>query len=339
MAQEEMETGRGSLRIGVGQLITIYGGSGFVGRNVVRVLAQQGYRIRIAVRRPHLAGHLQPLGDVGQIHAVQANLRDKASVERAAIGADAIINLVGILYESGKQRFETIQHFGARTVAEAAKNQGIARYIQFSAIGADTRSKSHYGRSKARGEIDVLNQVKSAIVVRPSIVFGPEDDFFNRFAAMASISPALPLISGGRTKLQPVYVVDVAKAVAALAAGKGEPGATYELGGPAVYSFRELMQMVLDYTGRHRMMLSIPSPVAKLLALLAKPLPGPPPITIDQINSLKSDNIVSREAIEAGHTLAGLGITPQRVEAIVPGYLEQYRRRGQFANTIPSGLV
>ena len=341
MAGQDRQTvraGKGG-RIGLGQMVTVYGGSGFVGRNVVRVLAQQGYRIRIAVRRPHLAGHLQPLGDVGQIHTIQANLRDRASVERAAIGADAIINLVGILTETGKQRFETIQHFGARTVAEAAKKEGITRLIQMSALGADPRSKSHYARSKARGEMDVRNQIESAIILRPSIIFGPEDDFFNRFAAMAAISPVLPLIGGGRTRFQPVYVGDVAQAVAAALAGRAGPGATYELGGPQIYSFRELLEMVLAYTDRKRFLLPLPTLIAKLLALLAKPLPGPPPITIDQINLLKTDNVVSAEAIKAGRTLEGLGLTPQRVEAIVHAYLEQYRRRGQFANTIRSGLI
>ncbi len=339
MTQNKIGPGGGRSRIGTGQLVTIYGGSGFVGRNVVRILAQQGYRIRIAVRRPHLAGHLQPLGDVGQIHAVQANLRDRPSVERAAAGADVLINLVGILHESGKQRFETIQHFGARTVAEVARSAGISRLIQFSAIGVDTRSKSHYARSKARGELDVLERVGSAIIVRPSIIFGPEDNFFNRFAALATISPVLPLIGGGKTLMQPVYVVDVAQAVAAMVAGKARPGATYELGGPGIYTFRQLMQMVLAYTERHRILLPIPFVVAKLMALLLKPLPGPPPITIDQINLLKSDNIVSDAAASSGRTLSGLGITPQRVEAIVPAYLEQYRARGQFAHTIRNGLT
>ncbi len=329
-----METTPWPKREGFGKLVTVYGGSGFIGRNLVRVLAKRGYQIRIAVRRPHLAVHLQPLGDVGQIHAVQANLRDPRSVERAAEGADAIVNLVGILHESGKQRFETIQHFGARAIADAAQKEGVDQLVHISAIGADPRSRSHYARSKARGEAEMLRHFDNTVILRPSIVFGPEDNFFNRFAAMAELSPFLPLIGGGKTKFQPVYVVDVAEAIAQALAGAAQPGKIYELGGPTIYRFRELLDLVQKYTNRKKIYLPIPFFLAKLLALLLKPLPGPPPITVDQIRLLQRDNVVSAEAEREGRTLQGLGIKPQKLEAIVPGYLVPYRRRGQFANVI-----
>ena len=321
-----------SKREGRGRLVTVYGGSGFIGRNLVRVLAKRGYQIRIAVRRPHLANHLQPLGDVGQIHAVQANLRDQRSVERAAVGADAIVNLVGILQESGKQRFETIQHFGARAVADAARKEGVLQIVHVSAIGADSRSRSHYARSKARGEADMLSHFENTVIMRPSIVFGPEDDFFNRFAALAEMSPFLPLIGGGKTKFQPVYVVDVAEAIARALAGAARPGKVYELGGPTVYSFRELLDLVQKYTDRKKPYLRLPFVLAKLMAIMLKPLPGRPPITLDQVRLLQRDNVISPEASREKRTLEGLGITPQKLEAIVPDYLVQYRRRGQFAN-------
>src|SRR5262249_13360298 len=230
-------------------LVTIFGGSGFLGRNIVRELCKRDYRIRIAVRRPELAGHLQPAGKVGQIHAVQANLRYPASVEAAMRDASVAINLVGILTEGGAQRFDAVQFRGAETVARAAERAG-ARMVQVSAIGADDKSASRYARTKAEGEKAVLAAVPSATIVRPSLMFGPEDQFTNRFAALAQISPVLPLV-GGNTKMQPVYVGDVAAAVADAVDGKTRQGATYELGGPEVLTMREIMQMILTMNHRN----------------------------------------------------------------------------------------
>src|ERR1700693_800129 len=237
-------------------LVTVFGGSGFIGRHVVRALAKRDFRIRIAVRRPELAGHLQPLGKVGQIHAVQANLRYPASVEAAMRGSHVAINLVGILAEGGAQRFDAVQALGAGAVAKAAAAIG-ARMVHVSAIGADENSPSRYARAKAAGEKAVLSAIPSATILRPSVVFGPEDDFTNRFAALARISPALPLIVGGATKLQPVYVGDVATAVADAVDGKTKAGATYELGGPEVLTMREILEIILATIERKRMLVSL----------------------------------------------------------------------------------
>ena len=231
-------------------LVTVFGGSGFLGRHVVRALAKRDYRIRVGVRRPELAGHLQPLGKVGQIHAVQANLRYPASVRCAMRDSHVAINLVGILSESGAQSFDAVQNKGAETIAKAATAVG-ARLVHVSAIGADDKSASAYARAKAAGEKAVLAAAPSTTILRPSVVFGPEDQFANRFAALARMSPMLPLIGGGGTKLQPVYVEDVATAVADAVDGKTKAGATYELGGPEVLSMREIMQIILrDHRAR-----------------------------------------------------------------------------------------
>src|SRR6202790_4963937 len=238
-------------------LVTVFGGSGFLGRNVVRALAKRGFRIRVAVRRPELAGHPQPLGRGGEIHAVQANLRYPASVEAAMRDSHVAINLVGILTASGAQSFDAVQAKGAETVAQAAAAAG-ARMVHVSAIGADENSLSTYARSKAAGEQAVLAAVPSATILRPSVVFGPEDQFTNRFAALARMSPALPLIGGGMTKLQPVYVGDVAAAVAEAVDGKTKAGATYELGGPEVLTMREIMEVILATTERQRLLISLP---------------------------------------------------------------------------------
>ena len=255
-------------------LVTVFGGSGFLGRHVVRALAKQGYRIRVAVRRPELAGFLQPLGRVGQIHAVQANLRYPASVEAAARDADVVINLVGILFERGRQKFDAVQAYGAEAVALAAAAFG-ARMIHVSAIGADENSPSHYARSKAAGEKLVLAAVPSAVILRPSVLFGPEDDFLNKFAAMARLSPALPLVGGGHTRFQPIFAGDVAGAVMAAIEGRARDGSTYELGGPEVKSFRELMQFVLATIERRRLLLPIPFALAKLQAAFLQLMPKP----------------------------------------------------------------
>src|SRR6476660_2937245 len=310
-------------------LVTVFGGSGFLGRNVVRALAKRDYRIRVAVRQPELAGHLQPIGRVGQIHAVQANLRYPASVEAAMRDSQIAINLVGILAEGGAQSFEAVQAKGAETIAKAASAVS-ARMVHVSAIGADENSLSGYGRSKAAGEKAVLSSVPSATILRPSVVFGPEDQFTNRFAALARISPALPLIGGGVTRLQPVYVGDVATAVADAVEGKAKPGATYELGGPEVLTMREIMQIILDITERRRMMLSLPFGLAKFQSHFLQFAPGPLKLTPDQVAMLQSDNVVSDAARAAGLTLEGLGITPDSLEAIAPQYLWRFRAAGQF---------
>jgi uncharacterized protein YbjT (DUF2867 family) len=310
------------------RLVTIYGGSGFVGRHLVRALAKRGWRIRVAVRRPDLAGHLQPLGVVGQIQPVQANLRFPDSVERAAEGSTAIVNLVGILYQSGAQRFDAVQVEGAEAVAKAAKKQG-ARLVQMSAIGADKDSKSNYGRTKALGEQAAFSEKRDAIVVRPSIVFGPEDDFFNRFASLARISPFLPLIGGGETKFQPVFVGDVAEAIAKAIEGEAKGGEIYELGGPEVRSFRELLELTLEQISRKRLLLPLPWTVARIQAFFMELMPKPM-LTRDQVTMLESDNVVSAEAVRAGRTLEGLGINPTAMRTILPSYLWRYRKAGQF---------
>ena len=309
-------------------LITVFGGSGFLGRHLVRALAKRHYRIRVAVRRPDLTGHLQPLGRVGQIHAVQANVRYAGSVEAAVRDTDIVVNLVGILYERGRQRFDTVQTFGAEQVALAAANHG-ARMIQVSAIGAGEHSPSAYARSKAEGEKAVLAAKPDATIVRPSIMFGPEDDFFNKFAAMARVLPALPLIGGGETKFQPVFVGDVAEAIARAVDGDATAGATYEVGGPEVLSFKALMEYVLKVTERRRLLLPLPFALARLQAMFLQYLPTPL-LTPDQVELLKSDNVVSAAATAERRTLAGLGIEPTAMEVIVPSYLWRFRKTGQF---------
>jgi uncharacterized protein YbjT (DUF2867 family) len=312
-------------------LVTVFGGSGFVGRNVVRALARRDYRIRVAVRRPELAGHLQPQGRVGQIHSVQANLRYPASVEAAMRGADIAVNLVGILTEAGAQTFDAVQGAGAAAVARAAAAVG-ARMVHVSSIAADEASQSRYGRSKAAGEKAVLSAVPTATIMRPSVVFGPEDEFTNRFAALARMSPMLPLIGGGLTKLQPVYVGDVATAVADAVDGKAKAGASYELGGPEVLTMREVMEIILATIERRRMLVALPFGLAKFQALFLQFAPGPLKLTPDQVALLRSDNVVSNAAKAAGLTLEGLGISADSLESIAPQYLWRFRKTGQFQN-------
>jgi NADH dehydrogenase len=310
-------------------LVTVFGGSGFLGRSVVRALAKREYRIRVAVRRPELAGHLQPLGRVGQIHAEQVNLRYPTSVEAAMRGSQVAVNLVGILVESGAQTFDAVHVGGAAAVAKAAAIAG-ADMVHVSAIGASDASPSRYARSKAAGEKAVLAAVPSATVLRPSVVFGPEDQFTNRFAALARMSPVIPLVGGGTTKLQPVYVGDVASAVADAVDGKTRPGATYELGGPEVLTMRETIEIILATIGRERMLLSLSFGLAKLQALLLQFAPEALKLTPDQVELLRSDNVVSEAARDAGLTLEGLGITPDSLEAVIPQWLWRFRKTGQF---------
>ena len=313
-------------------LVTIFGGSGFLGRHIVRALARRRYRIRVAVRRPDLAGHLQPLGGVGQIHTVQANVRYGRSIEAAARDSDIIINLTGILHERGRQRFESVHHVGAEGIALAANAFG-ARMIHLSALGADENSPSLYARTKALGEKAVLAAVPTATVFRPSVVFGPEDDFFNRFAALARMSPFLPLIGGGLMRFQPVFVGDVAEAVAAAVEEKTRAGATYELGGPEVLTMRQVMEYVLKTIDRKRLLVPLPFEIAKLQAKILQPLPKPP-LTPDQVELLKADNVVSDAAKAQDRTLQSLGIEPISIAVVVPTYLWRFRKSGQFQGRV-----
>lgn len=310
------------------KLVTIFGGSGFLGRHIVRALAKRGYRIRVATRRPDLAGHLQPLGNVGQIQAVQANVRVRWSVDRAVEGADHVVNVVGILYQGGRQTFSSVHEFGARAVAEAARAQN-AGLTHGSAIGADPRSPSTYALSKARGEQAVHETLADAVVMRPSIVFGPEDGFFNRFADMARFSPALPLLGGGQTLFQPVFVGDVAEAFVCSVDGQVDKGQVYELGGPQVLSFRQCMEKMLQVIDRRRLLVPVPWWLARIqgavLGLMPKPM-----LTSDQVTLLQSNNIVSEEAERQGRTLAGLGVQPKSIGSILPSYLWRFRPAGQF---------
>jgi NADH dehydrogenase len=309
-------------------LVTVFGGSGFLGRNVVRALCRRDYRVRVAVRRPELAGYLQPSGKVGQVHVVQANLRYPASVEAALRDSDIVINLVGVLAESGAQTFDAVQAKGAETVAKAAAAAG-ARMIHVSAIGADAESPSRYAKAKAAGEAAVLAAVPSATIFRPSVMFGPEDQFTNRFAALARMSPVLPLI-GGETRMQPVYVGDVATAIADAVDGKAKAGATYELGGPEVLTMREIIEAILAIIDRKRMLAPLSFGLARLQANFLQFAPGAFKLTPDQVALLARDNIVSDAAKAAGLTLEGLGITADSLEAIAPQYLWRFRPQGQF---------
>jgi NADH dehydrogenase len=317
------------------RLITIIGGSGFVGRHIVRALARRGYRIRVACRRPDLAGHLQPLGSIGQIMMVQANVRYPASLAAACDGAYAVINLTGVLHSGGAQSFDAVHAFGAEASAKAAKAARARLFIQMSAIGADGESPAEYARSKAEGEKRARAAFPGAIVLRPSIVFGPEDSFFNRFAGLARISPFLPLIGGGTTRFAPVFAGDVGEAVARLVDRGEADGKTYELGGPETLSFRQLMEFTLETIGRRRALIPVPWGIARLQAAILGLLPKPL-LTTDQVEMLKTDNVVSEAARREGRTLEGLGISPQGIEGIVPGYLYRYRKAGQF--TAPRGI-
>lgn len=316
-----------------GGLITVFGGSGFVGRHTVRLLARRGYRIRVAVRRPDLAGHLQPMGGVGQIMAVQANLRDADSVRRAVSGADGVVDLVAVLAETGRQTFAALHVEGARLVAKVTRESGARGLVHVSSISAGTPGSSNYAASKAKGEAAVLAESPGAIILRPSLVFGPEDQFFNRFAGIAQSAPIMPVISGG-SRFQPVYVGDVAAAIVASLEGKAKPGAVYELGGPEVFTFRELLEKTMAYCGHRRPLVWMPVWKAKFWAAMTKPLPASlRPMTVDQVRLLATDNLVSGAATKEGRDLAGLGILqPQTIEAVVPAYLERFNPRGQYAH-------
>jgi uncharacterized protein YbjT (DUF2867 family) len=318
-------------------LVTVFGGSGFIGRHVVRALARNGWCVRVACRRPDRAFDLRSFGEPGLIDVVQANLRYPQSIAAALEGADAAVNLVGILIESDDQTFTDIQSQGARTVAEAVKQAGITRFVHISAIGARKNSPSAYARSKAEGEAAVHELAPHAVIFRPSIVFGPEDDFFNRFAAMARLIPILPLV-GASTRFQPVFVDDIAQAAALALDGKATPGAIYELGGPEVKTFRELVQYVCDVTRRRRYLVPLSFEMGKLMASITQIasklsfglFPKLLSMTTDQVELLRRDNVVSDEAKASGMTLEGLGIVPQPIAAVVPAYLDRDRKVSQY---------
>jgi NADH dehydrogenase len=311
-------------------LVTVFGGSGFIGRATVRALAKAGWRVRAAQRNPGRGYRLRMLGDVGQIEVVQANLRDEASVRRALDGAEVVVNLVGVLYERGRQKF-SLHSDAAGELARLAKAAGVKRFIQMSALGADAQSDSAYARSKAAGEAAVRAVYPKATILRPSVVFGPEDGFFNRLGEMAGLLPVIPLPAGGKTRFSPVFVDDVAAAIGALAGD--ERGGVYELAGPATRSFHELAELVLRETGRKRALLPLPGAATGLVAFfgdLVALTPFPPPLTSDQVRLLGHDNVVSGKA----KGFADLGIEPTPMEAILPSYLYRYRKGGQYADLL-----
>ena len=314
-------------------LVTIFGGSGFIGRHLVQQLAREGYRIRIAVRRPELANFLQPLGAVSQIEAFYANIRDEHTIKEAVKGADYVVNLCGILAPKGGQSFNNIHVQGARLIAIAAREAEVRQLVHISALGADANSRSSYARSKAHGEDAVLNMEPNAIILRPSVVFGPEDEFFNRFAGLMSMAPIVPVFAS-KTKFQPIFVGDVASAISQSLAGKASPGTIYELGGPEHLTMRQIHEKIKDITGLKTGLLPLPLWIASLIAILSSPFPFAP-ITRDQVKLLKKDNVVSDAAIDEGRTLEKI-ITarPQSVSAIVPQYLGRFETHRHALNKL-----
>jgi NADH dehydrogenase len=321
------------------RLAIVFGGSGFVGRHVVRALARDGWRIRVAVRRPDLAGFLRPLGVVGQIELVQANLRYPDSIAAALEGANAVVNAAGIQRQSGRQTYEAVHAVGAGAIARAAAAAGIATFVHVSGVGADARSPNPYIASKGRGEAAVREAAPSAVILRPSVIFGPEDDFLNRFGALARALPALPLFGGGATKLQPVFVGDVALATLAVIGDANAAGRAYELGGPEVLTLREIAELVLRIAERRRALVPLPFALARLVAwstevasaLSLGRFPKTLTTTRDQVELLRHDNVVSAAALAEGRTLRELGISPQGIEAVAPSYLYRFRKTGQYA--------
>ncbi len=311
-------------------IITVFGGSGFLGAHVVRALAKTGARVRVAVRHPGSAYRLQTASGVGQIQVVKADISDEAAVAAAVRGAATVINLVGILHPSGGQNFQRIHVEGAGLVARAAKEAGASRFIHMSALGADAESQSTYAASKGDGEVLVREAFPEAVIVRPSVIFGPGDGFFNRFAQMAALSPILPLVGGGHTKFQPVYVVDVANALAQISQSPATAGATFELGGPEVLDFKQVLELICKVTHRRPWLMPLPFAVASFQAAFLQMLPNPI-LTMDQVRLLQADNIVTGKA--GLKSLADLGIAPTAAEVIVPTYLWPYRPRGQFSES------
>ena len=318
------------------RIATVFGGSGFVGRHVVRELAKRGWRVRAVMRDPHVAGFLPPMGDVGQIQLMKADILERDQLDAALQGADAAVNTVGVLYQRGRYSFEAVHVRGARNVAEVAAARGVGALAHLSAIGADPESPSLYGRTKAGGEAAVRAAFAGAAILRPSIIFGPGDQFFNRFAAMARVSPVLPAIGFGKTKFQPVYVDDIADAAGAALARDSARGCVFELGGPTIYTFSELMNIMFEVIERKRFLAPIPFALAELMGLagqiMGRLTPWPPPLTVDQVRLLKRDNIVGASGGAGSEikTLADLQIRPQALEAVIPTYLERFRKYGQF---------
>ena len=313
-------------------IVTIFGGSGFIGRYIAQRMARLGWRVRVAVRRPNEALFVKTYGVVGQVVPMQANVRDDASCRRAIEGATAVVYCVGVLFSAGENTFQAVQAEGPERVARIAAQAGVQRLALISAIGADAGSSAAYARTKAMGEAAVRQHFPGAVILRPSIVFGPEDDFFNRFAGMAKLSPVLPVV-GPDTRFQPVYVDDVAAAVARACTGQAEAGTTYELGGPRVATFRELLELMLGIIRRKRLIAAVPTPVAKVQGAVLGQLSRvglKPPITLDQVRMLETDNVVSSGA----KTLADLGIAPTAMEAILPKYLARFRVGGQYDHMI-----
>jgi uncharacterized protein YbjT (DUF2867 family) len=320
------------------RLATVFGGSGFLGRAIVRALVHQGWRIRVAVRRPDLAMFLKPMGGVGQIEPVQANLRFPHSIAAAIEGAIAVVNATGVAAESGAQTFTAVHVEGAAALARAARDARVSSYVHISGIGADPNSASPYVASKGLGEKVTREAFPEAVVLRPSVVFGPEDGFFNRFGALACHFPALPLLGGGETRLQPVYVGDIGQAVAAALSGAAKPGVVYELGGPNIMTLREAAQLTLNAIDRRRLLVGLPLGPSRWVAastqFASKATFGLFPklltTTRDQVDLLASDNVVSAEAEAEGRVLRSLGVVPQAAEAIIPSYLARFRQTGQY---------
>jgi NADH dehydrogenase len=321
------------------RLATVFGGSGFLGRYIVRAFAKAGWRVRAAVRRPDLAGFLRPYGAVGQVEAVQANVRYPESVAAAAEGAEIVVNATGVKRETGRQSFDAVHAYGAEAIARAANAAGARSHILISGLGADAQSRNRYISSQGRAEQAARSEFAEAVILRPSVVFGPEDEFFNRFADLARFLPALPAFAGGKAKLQPVYVADIALAVAKAMDGALKPGATYELGGPEVMTLTEAMRLALRIAERKRLVIPAPFAISRLIARSTEIasavslglFPELLTTTRDQVDLLRLDNVVSQAAIAEGRTFAGLGIEPRGAEAILPSYLIRYRKTGQFA--------
>jgi uncharacterized protein YbjT (DUF2867 family) len=312
------------------KLVTVFGGSGFVGTHLAQALARQGYRMRLAVRRPDLAGDARMLGGVGQIVPIQANLRDEASVRRAVAGADIVINLASIGLEGGKQTFSTINASGAALVARAARDAGASALVHVSALGVDAGAKvSAYAASKLEGEKAVFEAFPQAVVLRPSLMFGHGDHFFNKMGMLARMFPVMPVISG-KTRFQPVYVADVVEAIVAAAEGRVKTGKVYELGGPDVETNKDLMARILREAGRKRPLVELPASIAKLFALPFSFLPVAPLVTADQIELLGVDNVVSDAAIKEKRTFAAFGIDPTSMDRVLPEYMWRFRKHGQF---------
>ena len=316
------------------ELVTVFGGSGFIGRHAVRALAQAGYRVRVAVRAPNLANFLLPAGHVGQIQLFKCNVRNPDQVAAALHGASAAVNLVGVLNSRGDQSFEALHAEAPATIARAAKDAGIETLVHISTPGISPASDAAYSSSKARGDAGLRAAFPLATILKPSLVFGPEDNFFNKFASLARLAPALPLIGGGKTKFQPVFVGDVADAIVKCVRDPATRGKTYELCGPAIASFKEMLQLILRVSGRARLLVPVPFWLAYIKAFFLQFMPEPL-LTPDQVTFLKTDNVVGPDAL----TLKDLGIVPDSMEAILPTYLWRFRPRGQYEDAVKERII